>query len=153
MDKEALAAADARVDIRAGAGALGTAARRGRTRADGWKAQESDTRTWKSLLTHAYDGEKADFVTTTTAKDAVLARDKTMYDDRVDTSRKSRDEGAHGERRRKGRSVGVRGIRGTSFRDCPASPRTSQEGGTLDGEVTVYLVLEYVTLTRKMYHP
>ena len=48
---------------------------------------------------------------------------------RVDTSRKSRDEGAHGERRRKGRSVGVRGIRGTSFRDCPASPRTSQEGG------------------------
>ena len=51
-------------------------------RADGWKAQESDTRTWKSLLTHAYDGEKADFDTITTAKDAVLARDKTMYDDK-----------------------------------------------------------------------
>ena len=82
-DKEALAAADARVDIRAQVPALlalpqGADGRR----ADGWKAQESDTRTWKSLLTHAYDGEKADFDTITTAKDAVLARDKTMYDDK-----------------------------------------------------------------------
>lgn len=55
--------------------------------ADGWKAQDGDTRTWKSLLTHAYKGvvdeqEVMDFSKITTAKDELVKRDKTMYDNR-----------------------------------------------------------------------
>ena len=89
-DKESLTREDAKLDIRKQVPALLALPTTSDGKlADGWKAQESDTRTWKSLLTHAYNGVKGmeddevkrDFTKMTTAKDEVLNRDKTMYDD------------------------------------------------------------------------
>jgi pre-mRNA-splicing factor 18 len=48
---------------------------------DGWRSQDSDTRTWKSMLTHAY-GEKGRDVKITTAKDAVVAKDTSLMSTR-----------------------------------------------------------------------
>ena len=49
---------------------------------DGWRAQDSDTRTWKSMLTHAY-GESGRSATITTAKDAVVNRDTSLFSTRA----------------------------------------------------------------------
>lgn len=49
--------------------------------ADGWRAQDSDTRTWKSMLTHAY-GEKGRGAVITTAKDQVIAKDTSLMSTR-----------------------------------------------------------------------
>lgn len=96
-DKDSLLKEDAKLDIRQQVPALlalpttgrnpdGSANGEGKL-ADGWKAQDGDTRTWKSILTHAYKGvegeeEIADMSKITTAKDQMLAKDKTMYDNR-----------------------------------------------------------------------
>ena len=48
---------------------------------DGWRAQDSDTRTWKSMLTHAY-GEKGRNAVITTAKDEVIAKDTSLMSTR-----------------------------------------------------------------------
>lgn len=48
---------------------------------DGWRSQDSDTRTWKSMLTHAY-GEKGRDAKITTAKDAVVAKDTSLMSTR-----------------------------------------------------------------------
>ena len=91
-DKDTLMREDAKLDIKKQVPALlalpmaeGAAGKAGKL-ADGWKAQEGDTRTWKSLLTHAYKGiegeEKTDFDKITKAKDQVLSRDKSMYENR-----------------------------------------------------------------------
>ena len=96
-DKDSLLKEDAKLDIRKQVPALLTLPTTGRNPdgsasgtgklADGWKAQDEDTRTWKSLLTHAYNGvddeeAKVDFNKITTAKDELMKRDKTMYDNR-----------------------------------------------------------------------
>ena len=52
---------------------------------DGWGAQDSDTRVWKSLLTHAYDdhggeGGKKPVGHITTAREEIIKRDNTMYE-------------------------------------------------------------------------
>ena len=49
--------------------------------ADGWRAQDSDTRTWKSMLRHAY-GEKGRDAVITTAKDQVVAKDTSLMSTR-----------------------------------------------------------------------
>ena len=71
-DKAELLKAEARlsIDKQVPALMLGDGKER---QSDGWRAQDSDTRTWKSMLTHAY-GEKGRDVKITTAKDAVVAR-------------------------------------------------------------------------------
>ena len=102
-DKDALRAADEVLDIRAQVPALLTLPPGG----DGWKSQDGDTRTWKSLLTHAYDGtehakgkKKVDMDKIRTMKDEIIARDKGMYDAR--SGHLTRDPKAHqgvGERR------------------------------------------------------
>lgn len=53
-----------------------------RHQADGWRAQDSDTRTWKSMLTHAY-GERGRDAKITTAKDEVVNRDTSLYSTRA----------------------------------------------------------------------
>ena len=76
-DKDALKAADEVLDIRAQVPALLALPANG----DGWKSQDGDTRTWKSLLTHAYDGtehakggKKVDMDKIRTMKDEIIAR-------------------------------------------------------------------------------
>ena len=95
-DKEALTAADEVLDIRAQVPALLALPSNG----DGWKSQDGDTRTWKSLLTHAYDGtehakgkKKVDMDKIRTMKDEIIARDKGMYDAR--SGHLTRDPKAH----------------------------------------------------------
>jgi len=81
-DKEELLKAEARVgkiDNAVPALMLGDGKDLGNS--DGWRAQDSDTRTWKSMLTHAY-GEKGRNAQITTAKDAVVARDTSLYSTR-----------------------------------------------------------------------
>ena len=84
-DKDSLIEADAKLDIKAQVPALLALPANG----DGWKAQDGDTRTWKSLLTHAYEGTefakrkgKVDMDKIRTMKDEIIARDKGMYDAR-----------------------------------------------------------------------
>ena len=58
----------------------------------GGSLHSGDVRTWKSLLTHAYKGVAGmegdaqamlnDYSKITTAKDQLLAKDKTMYDNK-----------------------------------------------------------------------
>lgn len=81
-DKEELLKAEARlgpIDKSVPALMLGDGKDPGNS--DGWRAQDSDTRTWKSMLTHAY-GEKGRNAQITTAKDAVVARDTSLYSTR-----------------------------------------------------------------------
>ena len=81
-DKEELLKAEARlgpIDKSVPALMLGDGKDRGNS--DGWRAQDSDTRTWKSMLTHAF-GEKGRNAQITTAKDAVVARDTSLYSTR-----------------------------------------------------------------------
>jgi len=66
-----------------------------------WFFLTGDTRTWKSLLTHAYDGtthaakggKKVDMDKIRTMKDEIIARDKGMYDAR--SGHLTRDPKAH----------------------------------------------------------
>ena len=48
---------------------------------DGWRSQDTDTRTWKSMLTHAY-GEKGRAAKITTAKDEVVRKDTSLMSTR-----------------------------------------------------------------------
>jgi hypothetical protein len=96
-DKDSLLKEDAKLDISLSVPALlclpttgrnpdGSASGTGKL-ADGWKAQDGDTRTWKSLLSHAYKGVEGeedikDMSKISTALGEQMKKDKTMYDNR-----------------------------------------------------------------------
>lgn len=97
-DKDQLLIEDTKQDIRQSVPALKALpmANNGTGKlADGWRGQDSDTRTWKGLLTHAYGTQRnaSERVRITTATEELLKRDKTMYDDKSGhlTSKKRMD--------------------------------------------------------------